>query len=78
MGNIQARYGRVPLATQRSDSWTNADLLKALTGKDAEDPGQLSRGEGHAFRTALEKEDRRRKIAEAKALLEQEQKDSAK
>ena len=78
MGNIQARYGRVPLATQRSDNWTNADLLKALTGKDAEDPGQLSRGEGYAFRAALEKEDRRRKIAEAKAILEKEQKDSAK
>jgi sialate O-acetylesterase len=78
MGNIQAREGRVPLATQRSDKWTNADLLKALTGKDVEDPGQLSRGEGYALRAALEKEDRRRKIAEAKALLEQEQKDSAK
>ena len=72
MGNIQARDGRVPLATQRSDTWTNADLLKALTGKDAEDPGQLSRGEGHAIRAALEKEDQRRKIAEAKALLEKE------
>jgi len=78
MGNIQARYGRVPLATQRSDSWTNADLLKALTGKDAEDPLALSRGEGHALRSALEKEDRRRKIAEAKAILEKEQKAGAK
>jgi sialate O-acetylesterase len=78
MGNIQARDGRVPLATQRSDTWTNADLLKALTGKDAEDPGQLSRGEGHALRAALEKEDQRRSIAEAKALLQQEQPDNAK
>jgi len=74
MGNIQARSGRVPLATQRSDTWTNADLLKALTGKDAEDPGQLSRGEGYALRAALEKEDLRRRIAEAKALLDEEQK----
>jgi len=78
MGNIQSKYGRVPLATQRTDKWTNADILKALTGKDAEDPLQLSRGDGHAIRAALEKEDRLRKIAEAKALLEQEQKDSAK
>jgi len=74
MGNVQAREGRVPLATQRSDNWTNADLLKALTGKDAEDPGQLSRGEGHVIRAALAEEDHRRRIAEAKALLEQEQK----
>jgi sialate O-acetylesterase len=72
MGNIQAKYGRVPLATQRSDNWSNADLLKSLTGKDAEDPLQLSRGDGHAIRAALEKEDQRRKLAEAKALLEQE------
>jgi len=78
MGNIQARYGRVPLATQRSDKWTNADLLKALTGKDAEDPGQLSRGEGHALTAALKQEDHRRKIAQAKAILEKEQKSSEK
>ena len=74
MGNIQAKSGRIPLATQRSDTWTNAELLKALTGKDAEDPGQLSRGEGHAIRAALIQEDHRRKVAAAKALLEQEQK----
>jgi sialate O-acetylesterase len=78
MGNIQARDGRVPLATQRSDKWTNADLLKALTGLDAEDPGQLSRGEGNALRNALASEDHRRKIAEAQALLEQEKKAGSK
>jgi len=78
MGNIQLKYARTPLATQRSDTWTNADLLKALTGKDAEDPLQLSRGEGHALRAALEEEDRRRLVAEAKALLEEEQKAGAK
>jgi hypothetical protein len=76
MGDIQrsVRFGNtVMLPTQRSDKWSNADLLKALTGKDAENPGHLSRGESHALRSALEKEDQRRKIAEAKALLEQEQ-----
>ena len=54
---------------QRSDNWSNADLLKALTGKDAEDPGHLSRGESYALRDALMEEDQRRKLAEAKALL---------
>jgi sialate O-acetylesterase len=78
MGNIQMKYSRIPLATQRSDNWTNADLLKALTGKDAEDPGQLSRGEGHALRAALEKEDRRRLVENAKALLKEEEKAGAK
>lgn len=74
MGDIQrsVRFGnRVMLPTQRSDQWSNADLLKALTGKDAEDPGQLSRGESNLLRAALESEDLRRKVAEAKALLQQ-------
>ncbi len=74
MGDIQrsVRFGNtVMLPTQRSDQWSNADLLKALTGKDAEDPGQLSRGENNQLRAALENEDRRRIVAEAKAVLEQ-------
>ncbi len=77
MGNIQARSGRVPLATQRSDDWTNADLLKALTGKDAEDPLHLNRGEKRQLKAALAREDRRRLVAEATALLDQEQEDGA-
>ena len=72
MGNLQDKRGRdVPLATQRSDDWTNADLLKALTGKDAEDPAILSRGEKRQLTDALASEDRRRLVEEAKALLEQ-------
>jgi len=74
MGDIQrsVRFGnRVMLPTQRSDRWSNADLLKALTGKTAVDPGHLSRGESNALRAALMEEDRRRKLAEAKAVLQQ-------
>jgi sialate O-acetylesterase len=74
MGDIQrsVRFGNtVMLPTQRSDNWSNADLLKALTGKEAEDPGQLNRSESNALRAALQQEDQRRKIAEAQALLEQ-------
>lgn len=80
MGDIQrsVRFGNtVMLPTQRSDKWSNADLLRALTGKEAEDPGQLSRGESYALRDALMKEDQRRKLAEAKALLAQEQEQAA-
>ena len=76
MGDIQlsVRFGnRVMLPTQRSDNWSNADLLKSLTGNDAEDPAHLSRDESHALRAALAKEDHRRTIAEAKALLEQQE-----
>ena len=74
MGDIQrsVRFGnQVMLPTQRSDTWTNADLLEALTGKQAVDPGHLDRGESNALRAALEQEDLRRRIAEAEALLEQ-------
>ena len=74
MGDIQrsVRFGNtVMLPTQRSDQWSNADLLKALTGKDVEDPGQLNRGESNQLRAALASEDQRRKVAEAKAVLEQ-------
>jgi len=73
MGDIQrsVRFGnRVMLATQRSDDWTNADLLKALTGEDADDPLELNRGERRTLQRVLAEEDQRRKIAEAKALLE--------
>lgn len=73
MGDIQrsVRFGNtVMLPTQRSDQWTNADLLKALTGKDAENPGQLSRGENNQLRAALASEDQRRKVFEATTVLE--------
>ena len=75
MGNVRLSLrfaNEVPLATQRSDKWSNADLLKSLTGKEAADPGKLSKSENNALRAALQKEDQRRKIEEAKALLKLE------
>jgi sialate O-acetylesterase len=79
MGNLQARGNSdIPLPTQRSDDWTNGDLLKALTGKDAETPLVLSRGEKRQLSNALASEDRRRLVEEANALLKQEQEVSAK
>jgi sialate O-acetylesterase len=73
MGDIQrsVRFGNtVMLPTQRSDNWSNGDLLKSLTGKDAVDPGRLSNGENNALKAALAKEDQRRRVAEATALIE--------
>jgi sialate O-acetylesterase len=79
MGNLQIHRGSdIPLATQRSDDWTNGDLLKVLTGKDAENPALLNRGEKRQLSQALASEDRRRLVEEAKALLKQEQEASAK
>jgi len=79
MGNIQVAGGSdITLPTQRSDAWTNADLLKALTGLEAENPLVLNRGEKRQLTDALAREDRRRLVAEAKAILEQEQEASAK
>jgi len=73
MGNVQANRGSdTPLATQRSDAWTNGDLLKALTGKEAENPMVLNRGETRKLQEALAAEDRRRMAEEAKALLRQQ------
>lgn len=81
MGNIRLSLrfaNEVPLPTQRSDNWTNADLLKALTGKDAVEEGKLSKSENNALRSVLEKEDLRRRIEDAKALLKQEKELSSK
>ena len=76
MGNIRLNYrfgNDVMLPTQRSDKWSNADLLKALTGVEAGDQGVLDRGEMRTLTGALVSEDQRRKIAEAKAVLAEEQ-----
>ena len=80
MGNLRANnhIDDVPLPTQRSDDWTNGDLLKALTGKEAETPAVLDRGEKRQLMEALASEDRRRLVAEAKAILKQDQEVSAK
>lgn len=79
MGNIQlAGNSDIPLATQRSDDWTNADLLKALTGLEAENPLVLNRGEKRQLTDALAREDQSRLVAEAEAILEQDQAASAK
>jgi sialate O-acetylesterase len=76
MGNVRQsyRFGNVVmLPTQRSDNWTNADLLKALTGNEADDPLQIGKSGNNQLKSALAQEDHRRKLAEAKALLAEEE-----
>ena len=68
---LSMKFGNdVMLPTQRSDSWTNADLLKSLTGKTAVDPGMLDRREARSLSMALEKEDERRRLYNANTIVE--------
>jgi len=70
MGNLQAHYNTdVPLATQRSDDWTMVDMYEALTGKKGA-AATLDRRERGEFSRALRAEDMRRRLAEARALIE--------
>ena len=81
LGNVRLSLrfaNEVPLPTQRSDKWSNADLLKALTGKIAADPGKLSKSENNQLKAALMKEDLRRQISEAQALLKHQKEISSK
>lgn len=72
MGNVtinDPRYGRTPLATQRSDDW-----------KLTEVPVELGHDLDHRQRTAqlrkmLKEDDLKRRLAEARALLDQHQED---
>jgi len=71
MGNMQAsRNTDIPLATQRSDSWSMSDIYTAFTGKAAKTPGVLDRGEQRMLQRALRAEDTRRRVAAARALIE--------
>lgn len=60
----------IPLATQRSDNWTLTDMYEAYTGKKPEE-GFMNRRERGELKRALQKADLDRRLAEAKALLEE-------
>ena len=71
MGN--ARCGGnsdIPLPTQRSDDWPIENTPLGIFGDDP--PDQLSRPQWGQLRTALQQEDMRRRVAEAQALLQQQ------
>jgi sialate O-acetylesterase len=69
----------IPLATQRSDNWTQADLYEAYIGKKTKVTGELDRGERRALSQAMKMADIERRVIEAKAFIaEQEEKDDKK
>ena len=72
MANVQAHHNTdIPLATQRSDDWSMADMYEALTGKKPGTDGSLDRRERREFADALRAEDIRRRLAEAEAFIEE-------
>lgn len=59
----------LPFDTQRNDTWTLADMYEIYTGRKTKEPGVLDGSENRELLMALQAEDRRRRIEEAKALL---------
>jgi sialate O-acetylesterase len=59
----------LPFDTQRNDTWTLADMYEIYTGKRPKTPGILDRAESRELTLALQTEDKKRRIEEAKALL---------
>jgi sialate O-acetylesterase len=57
-------------APQRSDSWSMADMYQAYTGKKSASPETITRPEMDELRKALQAADLARRIADARALLE--------
>ena len=71
MGNLRMVFIKdIPFATQRSDTWTVADMYENYTGKKSAVPGQVHGGEVEELKKALKKADLERRIFEARALLE--------
>ena len=64
----------IPLATQRSDTWTVADMYENYTGKKSAVPGLVNGGEVEELKKALKAADLERRIFEARALLEAQNK----
>ena len=63
----------IPFATQRSDTWSLADIYEQYTGKKTATPGILDRREWNVLRAALRDEDQRRQVFEAHQVLEKKQ-----
>lgn len=61
----------LPFDTQRNDTFTLADMFEIYTGKKPSTPGVLNRGETHELVEVLKKEDLKRRIEEAKKLINQ-------
>ena len=59
----------IPLACQRNDSWSLADMFEIYLGKKPKTAGVIDRGEHGQLVNALKAEDLKRRIDEAKSLL---------
>ena len=70
MGNLQAHHNTdIPIGTQRSDDWPLEDVPLGVFGD--EPPVEFGRKERGMIRQALADEDLRRRINEAKTLIEE-------
>lgn len=59
----------LPFDTQRNDTFTLADMYQIYTGKKPSTPGVLHGGETRELIQALKAEDRKRRVEEAKELI---------
>jgi len=70
--NLVAGWSKLPLATQRSDSWTLSDLYTAYTGKEPTNTIDKLEGNEHGeLKKALKAADLQRRLHEARALLKE-------
>ena len=68
MGNLQAQHNTdIPFATQRSDEWPLENVPLDVLGEEM--PAQIDRGQRRRIQEALQREDLRRRVMEAKALI---------
>ena len=68
--NLVSGWGKHPIATQRSDSWTLADMYNAYVGeRAASTTPMLERSELRELRKALQAADLERRLHEARAFL---------
>ena len=72
LANLQAVDNKdLPFATQRSDHWAMGEVPLDVLGPGVDGTGALSRAQWNRIRDVLRQEDVRRRVAEARAVLEQ-------
>lgn len=72
MGNLQsADHSDLPFATQRSDAWKMEEVPLGVLGDEPVKDGKLSRAQRARIRDALHLDDLRRRVTEARALIEE-------
>jgi sialate O-acetylesterase len=72
MGNLQsADHNDLPFATQRSDDWKMEEVPLGVLGDESIVGGRLTRQQRARIRDELREDDLRRRLAEARALIEE-------